>query len=479
MTRRTKKPQEEKTQVSLIRTLGFWGSFGMGFADIGADIFLALGVVVAWAMGAAPLAFLVASILYACTGLSYTELASTYPIAGGGSVYARKAFGDIAGFIAGWGLLLDYTICIPLFALIAIGYLGFFIPTVIFAYIIIGPLHISVMGVIAAILVVFLIVLNYLGIRESASLNIIFVTLCLIGLSILLIIGFLTVWNWAFLLGQIQWGVAPTASSFLYSISIATVSFIGLESISEAAEETKDPGKTITRSTLALITCIIFFTVTVSLLALGIVPWQLIAEGTANPLAVVAIHLPWGAILAPFIAIIGVTICYVSANSGIVGVSRVSYEMSRSQLIPQWFNKLHSKYRTPHRSIILFSTIGVGLAFLGDLNLLVDLYAFGALISYIMVNLALIQLRNSQPDKKRAWRVPGTLTIPWRNGKQIEVPIPAAIGVIACFAVWLIVVLFKEFGRLAGFIWFLIGFLLYVLYRKSRGLSLRTQKDAS
>ncbi|MFW9934562.1 MAG: APC family permease [Candidatus Thorarchaeota archaeon] len=476
MSTTTQKRQEEKEQVSLVRTLGFWGSFGMGFADIGADIFLALGVVVAWAMGAAPLAFLIASILYACTGLSYTELASTYPIAGGGSVYARKAFGDIAGFIAGWGLLLDYTICIPLFALIAIGYLGFFFPTIIFAHILIGFFPISVMGLIAAILVVFLIFLNYLGIRESANLNIIFVSICLVGLGLLLGIGFFTVWNWAFLLGQIQWGVTPTLSSFLYSISVATVSFIGLESISEAAEETKNPGKTITRSTLALIVCIIFFTVVVSLLALGVVPWPLIAEGTANPLAVVASYLPWAFILAPFIAIIGVTISYVSANSGIVGVSRVSYEMSRSKLIPQWFNKLHPKYRTPYRSIILFSAIGVGLAFLGDLNLLVDLYAFGALISYIMVNLALIQLRNTQPNIQRAWRVPGTISIPWRKGKKIEVPLPAAIGVISCFAVWLIVVSFKEFGRLAGFVWFLIGFLVYVIYRKSRGLSLRTLK---
>jgi APA family basic amino acid/polyamine antiporter len=150
--------------------------------------------------------------------------------------------------------------------------------------------------------------------------------------------------------------------------------------------------------------------------------------------------------------------------------------MSRSKLIPQWFNKLHSKYRTPYRSIILFSAIGVGLAFLGDLNLLVDLYAFGALISYIMVNLALIQLRNTQPNIQRAWRVPGTINIPWRDGKKIEVPLPAAIGVISCFAVWLIVVLFKEFGRLAGFVWFLVGFLLYIIYRKSRGLSLRTLK---
>ncbi len=466
---------QENDEVTLVRTLGFWGSFGMGFADIGADIFLALGVVVAWAMGAAPLSFLFASVLYACTGLSYTELASTYPIAGGGAVYARKAFGDPAGFIAGWGLLLDYTICIPLFALISIGYLSSFIPA-LNSYIMIGVIPIHVMGVVAAILVGLLIILNYLGIRESANLNVIFVVLCLVGLAILLLIGFSTIWRWAFVLGQISWGVQPTFNSLLYSISIATVSFIGLESISEAAEETKSPGRIIPRSTLLLIVCIIFFTFFVSLLAVGVVPWEIIAAGTVNPLAVLAASLPFGFILVPFIAIIGITISYVSANSGIVGVSRVSYEMSRSKLLPQWFNKLHPKFRTPYRSIILFSVIGIGLAFLGDLNFLVDLYAFGALVSYMMVNLSLIRLRNSQPKQERPWRVPAVIHIPWQNGSKVEVPITAVIGFISCFGVWLIVLLFKEFGRLAGILWFIIGIALYIGYRKYRGLPLGTIK---
>jgi APA family basic amino acid/polyamine antiporter len=80
-------------------------------------------------MGAAPLAFLMASILYACTGLSYAELAAAHPVAGGGAVYARKAFGNAASFISGWGLLLDYTIDISLFAVASIGYLGYLFPS--------------------------------------------------------------------------------------------------------------------------------------------------------------------------------------------------------------------------------------------------------------------------------------------------------------------------------------------------------------
>ncbi|MFX1563590.1 MAG: APC family permease, partial [Promethearchaeota archaeon] len=335
---------------------------------------------------------------------------------------------------------------------------------------------VSVMGFVAAVLVGILIALNYIGIRESASLNIVFVILGLVGLVIVLLLGFTTVWSWAYMVGQIQWGVTPSFDHFFYAISVATVSFIGLESISEAAEETRNPGRIIPRTTLLLIACIIFFSVVVSILAVGVVPWQSLASGTADPMAVLALALPFGFIIAPFIAIIGITICYVSANSGIIGVSRVTYEMSRSNLLPQWFNKLHSEYRTPHRSIILFTAISIGLAFLGDLHFLVDLYSFGALISYMMVNLSMIRLRNSHPDDERPWRAPGSLRIPWRGGTSVEVPINAVIGFISCFAVWLIVVLFKPFGRIGGTLWFLIGLTLYVIYRKRRGLPLRSIK---
>jgi APA family basic amino acid/polyamine antiporter len=359
---------------------------------------------------------------------------------------------------------------------VSIGYLSYFFPFLQSYILIFGFIPISVMGFVAAVLVGVLVALNYIGIRESASLNIVFVVLGLIGLVIVILLGFTTVWNWAFMVGQIQWGVTPRVDQFFYAISVATVSFIGLESISEAAEETRNPGRIIPRTTLLLIACIIFFSVIVSILAVGVVPWQILASGTADPMAVLALALPFGFILAPFIAIIGITICYVSANSGIIGVSRVTYEMSRSNLLPQWFNKLHPKYRTPHRSIVLFTAIGIGLAFLGDLHFLVDLYSFGALISYMMVNLSMIRLRNSHPYDVRPWQAPGSIHIPWRGGSCVEVPINAVVGFVSCFAVWLIVVLFKPFGRIGGTLWFLIGLTLYAIYRKHRKLPLRSVK---
>ena len=99
-----------------------------GYADVGADIYAALGIVVAASMGLAPLAFAVAGAVYVVFGRAYTELASSYPVAGGGQYYTARGLGDFLGFMAGSALLLDYTIDIALFAAASAGYVNFFIP---------------------------------------------------------------------------------------------------------------------------------------------------------------------------------------------------------------------------------------------------------------------------------------------------------------------------------------------------------------
>src|SRR5713101_1320847 len=97
-------------EQALKRDVGWYGSFAMGYADVGADVYIALGLVALYAGGRAPLAFLVAAITYVSTGLAYAELATTYPYAGGAHIYSMKAFNDLAGFVAGWAVMLDYTV---------------------------------------------------------------------------------------------------------------------------------------------------------------------------------------------------------------------------------------------------------------------------------------------------------------------------------------------------------------------------------
>src|SRR5437899_11139430 len=114
----------------LRRDVSVWGSYMWGYADVGADIYVALGIVALAALGLTPLAFLAAGLVYAMVGLCYAELASAYPVAGGGQYFALRGLGDIWGFVAGSALLLDYTIDIALFSVASAGYLNFFWPYV-------------------------------------------------------------------------------------------------------------------------------------------------------------------------------------------------------------------------------------------------------------------------------------------------------------------------------------------------------------
>src|SRR5258705_9757751 len=113
---------------SLRRAVGVWGSYTWGYADVGADVYVALGIVMAAAQGATNVAFLFAGLVYVMVGLAYTELAAAYPMAGGGQFYVLRGLGDFLGFVAGWAVLLDFTIDISLFALSSAGYVSFFFP---------------------------------------------------------------------------------------------------------------------------------------------------------------------------------------------------------------------------------------------------------------------------------------------------------------------------------------------------------------
>lgn len=150
----------EESQERLRRRIGLLGVFSFGYADVGAGIYMTLGLVAAHAMAAAPLAFAVASISYILTALSYAELSSSMPEAGGGMIFAEKAFGRFVAFLTGWALLLDYVVTGSIFAMSTTGYLGHLVPVL---------KKEEFFGLTASILVLILVVLNVIGIKESAT----------------------------------------------------------------------------------------------------------------------------------------------------------------------------------------------------------------------------------------------------------------------------------------------------------------------
>src|SRR3989475_10827431 len=475
-------------EQALKRDVGWYGSFSMGYADVGADVYIALGLVALYAGGRAPLAFLVAAITYVATGLAYAELAAAYPYAGGAQIYSMKALNDFAGFIAGWAVMLDYTVDIAFFSLASAGYLTYFLPSSLSSSSIsLAGIPIAPLGLIATVLVMFLLLLNIVGIRTSSFLNEILVAVHLVVESTILVLSLSLHFNWSFFVHQVTTvGVNVSLAdidyvgaltnlpvqNFLVAITLAMSSFIGIESIAQAAEETKKPHRWIPRANKLSIVFVLIFAIGLSVAGIGGIGATDLSSLTNinNPVTGMANAIPnIGPYLAPIVAFTGFSLCYVSTNTGIIGVSRVVFSMGRFRLMPRWFYKVHKVFRTPVRSILIFGIIGAILAIPGDLPLVADLYNFGALLSYIMVNLSLIVLRNTDRDTYRAWKVPGEVS-PVIRGKKIYLPPISILGMLSCLSIWLLIVVYHPAGRLLGASWLLVGFVGFYAYRKRNSL---------
>ena len=478
-------------QEGLRRDVTVWGSYMWGFADVGADSYVALGLVMAYAQGATSLAFALAGLVYIMIGLAYTELAATYPVAGGGQYFALRGLGDFWGFVAGSALLLDYTIDIALFSLASAGYINFFLPMffgvkVSDLTISIGPFHqIEYVWLLETLcLILFLIWLNIRGIRESSLLNEIVGVIVIASEAGIVLFGFIAAWRpeiFAF-----QWlHQFPSTRNFMYGTSLAIISFVGLESISQAAQETRRPATIVPRTSIALIFSVFIFATAFATLGLGVAipaegslihPWQLLGAHQDNPVAVLAQAIPFiGYIAGPLTAVLGALILLISANSGVMSASRLTYSMSRFHFIDTWFDAVHEKYRTPVRTIAIFSAIAVVQVILASLtgpkamDTLGNMYAFGASTGYLLVFIALIRLRFTDPYSPRPYKVP--LNIRLKVGNQsYEFPVLAVIGALGVASILAMVVLTHEIGRIAGPAWIVACFCYYAWYRRRHKL---------
>ena len=472
--------QTQPTQPELRRDVPIWGSFMWGFADVGANTFVALGLVMAYAQGASALVLGIAGLLYMLIGLAYTELASAYPVSGGGPYYTLRSLGDFWGSLAGSGLLLAYTIDIALFAAASSGYLNFFMPGVLGVDIDsfkngLGPFtHFNPVWCLETMVLIFMLIwLNIRGVRESSALNEVVGVLIILAESSLVIFGFVFAWKPELLVSQ--WlEQFPSGDKLLYAVSLAIISFVGLESISQAAQETKRPATVIPRTSLSLIFSVFIFAVGFSTLGLGVLPWQEFAANVDNPLAILASALPLiGFLAGPATAILGALVLFISSNTGIMGASRLTYSLSQYGIIDPWFDAIHPKYKTPVRTIWVFSLLGVLATFLSFLTptvleTLAKMYAFGATLGYSLVFISLIKLRFSDPYSPRPFRMPVNLSLKL-NGTKYHFPVLALLGALAVGIILVQVVWSHSVGRIAGPAWVIVSLLYYVWYRRKRG----------
>jgi APA family basic amino acid/polyamine antiporter len=449
------------------------GLFATAYGNVGSSIYYALGLVAAHALGLTPLVFLFAGGLFALTAKTYAEGASMFPEAGGSSSFARHAFNDWISFFAGWALSLDYILTIAISA--------YFVPFYASALPGLHALHNPPGSIIFALGVLALLVfLNIRGLGESARVNFVLAITDLGTQALVVILGAILVLNPSLLVHQVHLGTAPSLSQLIFALSIAMLAYTGIETVSNMAEEAQDPGNDVPRAVNFVLIAVLTVYMGISVVALSALPVVHTAHhgfvtllGTkfeSEPVLGIVDHLGFSGILLKaaqyYVGLLATTILFIATNAGLIGISRLSWSLSEHRQLPAIFSRLHPTYRTPWFTIVFFSAFAVALIAFANINVLGNLYSFGAMLSFTTAHAAIVALRIKDPDRERPYRMPGNVLI---RGRQI--PITAVIGGIGTFLAWVAVVALHPEAKYVGIPWMVFGMVGYVVYRKRSGLS--------
>ncbi len=447
------------------RVLGVFDLFAVGYGDLGSSIYYALGITALYALGATPIALLLAGLVFVCTALTYAEMSSVLSDPGGSASYSRKAFNDLISFIAGWGLLLDYIVTIAISAYAVAPYISYFFPI----------LKIIWVKILFTLLMIFgLLFINIKGSKHSTRLSIILTMLTVLTQLLIIVIGAIMLVRIPDLIHHVVIGGrdhlwSPTWGEFWRGVAMAMVAYTGIESMAQLSSEAKDPSKTVPRAIVLAMGTLLIVYLGISVVALSaLTPQKLSTTYLEDPIAGIVQGLPFGGpILAGWVGILGAVILMVAANAGLMGASRLSFNMGEYFQLPRIFYNLHKKYKTPYVSLIIFAVLASGIVLWsrGQMAFLADLYNFGAMLAFFCAHIALIRHRIKFPDEKRPFRAP--LNIPF--GKT-HIPLTAVLGAVCTFLVWCLVVVTKPDGRYLGLGWVAFGLLVYFFYRRSYDL---------
>jgi basic amino acid/polyamine antiporter, APA family len=470
--------------LGLERVLGTGALFSAAYGNVGSSIYYALGIVAAFALGLTPIVYIIAGLLFVMTAMTYTEAATNFPEAGGSSSFARRAFNELVSFFAAWGQMLNYVITVAISAFFVPHYLGVFW----------DPLRHSPGDIIGGIVIVILLsTVNVIGVRESARLNLLLAVIDFATQLLLLLLGVFLVLNFGTLIDNVHLGVAPAWSDFALSITIAMISYTGIETISNMAEEAKNPRRLIPRSMRFVVLAVMLIYSGLPAVALSAMPVTHGAHGytteladkfAGDPILGVVQNMNLGVFQTPmqyYVGVLAGTILLIASNAGIIGVSRLTYSMGQYQQLPDRVRRVSPRFRTPATGIVVFGLIACVVIIPGQERFLGTLYAFGAMLSFTIAHCSLVGLR-WRLARSRMRRLPGDVEVepeekwykaPFNvNVRGVDVPLFAVIGGLGTFAAWIAVMSLYTDALIVGSGWLLLGVVTYYLYRRRKGLSL-------
>nr|WP_204331998.1 amino acid permease [Geodermatophilus sabuli] len=399
--------------------------FGIGVV-IGTGIFTLTGVEARDTAGpAVVVSFALAGLVALLAALCYAELAAAAPTAGSAYSYAYATAGELVAWVIGWDLFLEFALGAAVVARGWSGYVGNLLdlPTSAFG-------EESTVNVGAALIVVLLTVVAVLGIRESAR-----VTGALVVVKVAVCVFVVVAGAW-FVRGanltpfvppsrpeEASGGLAqPVVSAVLgldpvafgvggvlTAAAVVFFAYTGFEAVANLSEETRRPGRDLPLGLLGTLALSTVLYIGVSLVVVGMVPYDRLDRGAPIADAFDQVGLGWAAALIAVAAVAGLTSVILV---DLITVSRIGFAMGRDGLLPPAIARVSPRTGTPVRITLAFAALVLVMATFVPLGTLADLVSIGTLFAFLLVSVAVVVLRRTRPDMHRPFRVPLSPLLP-------------------------------------------------------------------
>src|SRR5262245_27516816 len=404
--------------------------FAVAYGEIGSSVYIALGIVAASALGFTPLVLLGTGVVFLIVALSYAEGTAAIPETGGAETFARRAFNDLVGFVAGWSVFLDYLIVISISAL--------FLPHYVGAALSIDGLRDSPWDVVVASSVIVLItgarLLRHSRLQRAALgvalLDLAVQTmLVVLGLALLFSPGTLSD-GFALAPGQ-DW-----LNDLLFAIPLGFLAYTGLETVANLAEEAREPGRTLPRSLFSAIGLVVLLTVLVAVVGMSAFPASDGSTGLADewleaPIVGIVTafdgELPAGVVdvLRVTVGLSAALILLAAITTSVSGCTRLAHSMGEHGMLPREFGRLERRTLVSQEAIVLVGVITLGIVVATGLagngvEFLASVFSFGVLLAFTLAQLAVIALRRREPELDRPFRIGPDVVF-----RGVRVPLPA------------------------------------------------------
>jgi ethanolamine permease len=344
------------------------------------------------------IATLIVTVMYIAFIFSYTELTTAIPHAGGAFAYAYRAMGPFGGLVAGYATLIDFLLATPAIAFALGSYLHFLYPAV------------SVMQSAVVFNIVF-IVINILGVKESAAFSV-FITLLAVAELLLfsgVIVPHFKLSN--YVADPMPFGWAGVFAGLPFAVWL----YLGIEGVAMVAEEVKDPSKNIPKGYISGIVTLTVLALGVMILTGGITDWHKLSS-TSSPLPdAIAIVLGKGSGLTNVFASIGLFGLIASFHGMVLASSRQVFAMARGGYLPRGLSRINHRFKTPHWALLAGGLVSFATLFIANkfadkpdsvINPVIVLSALGAIVMYLMSMASLFVLRHKEPQLSRPFSSP-------------------------------------------------------------------------